>query len=435
MFWIFSSSVQKKTISKVAATSTTAQPIPTQTRQQPQQQQTTSQTKEKEIKQSHRQPKTATAAIVRNSDQSSDIEMDPEQNAVDCVRFKFERICHAIDGTNGKERLKKVIEIDEKVKEMIGKKFEHFTFEKMYNHGLKFMSGGVNKRFHVIPSNASPRDTDNDIDIYMLRKTEAFPPKEPYIGECVNGHDNRQRSRIQIIRANLLNVSERIIKSWLEQNGANLRSRHITLEVSEANRTKRRKENHSKFLEGCLLRLLCFHFKDEMMPINQSGSSVVGPLPLVLSRYTRDDFDIMSVGVVLLSNFLHPASLTKYQTEYRTRTVQTPKRFQCTLCPLLFAWPQGLRNHITLQHRAKKPALPVPAPKRFHCEPCDVGFADRETMMKHMYVKHNVTPPHKTDKWLNIHRPFKCKQCTKTYARRSSLKKHVENIHRCSYRK
>lgn len=437
MFWIFSSSVQKKTISKVAATSTTAQPIPTQTRQQPQQQQTTSQTKEKEIKQSHRQPKTATAAIVRNSDQSSDIEMDPEQNALDCVRFKFERICHAIDGTNGKERLKKVIEIDEKVQEKIGKKFQHFTFEKMYNHGLKFMSGGVNERFHVIASNASDAGStkQNCIDVYMLRKTEAFPPEDPYIGECICGHYKRQMHRIQEIRGGYTNVCDRVIKGWLEQNGANLRSRYITFQLAKADPTKENKERHSKFLEACILRLLCFHFENEMKPINFCGASTVGGIPLAISRFTKSEYDIMSVAVVLLSAFLDPPSLTEYEAKKIARSSKKPtvNHFYCTLCPAHYTWPTGLNKHMQAEHpaavAAAKAARAVPSQKRFYCDVCSTSYYDLCTLKKHIYNKHDVTPPRQTDKWLNMDRPFKCSQCTKAYVSSDGLKKHLKVYH------
>lgn len=61
---------------------------------------------------------------------------------------------------------------------MIGKKFKNFTFEQMYEHGIQFMSGGVNADFHASPSIDIPDDCNNNmIDIYMLRKNEEeFPP-------------------------------------------------------------------------------------------------------------------------------------------------------------------------------------------------------------------------------------------------------------------
>lgn len=122
---------------------------------------------------------------------------DPKKDALNSVWFKFERIVHVIDDSNGTARFKNVNEIDQNVKDRIGSKFQHFSFEQLYNRGLKFMSGGVNERFHVIPSNAAS-GAYNSIDIYMLRKSEEFPPKEPtYIGECGIGHDNRQIHRIQ----------------------------------------------------------------------------------------------------------------------------------------------------------------------------------------------------------------------------------------------
>lgn len=176
------------------------------------------------------------------------------------------------------------------------------------------------------------------------------------------------------------------MKTWLAENGSNLFSRYMTFQLAERHPTDKTKENHSKFLEGCLLRLVSFHFKDVMMPINQSGTSVVGALPLAISRFTRDDYDIMSVAVALLSNFLDPASLTKYQQEKVARPAPTltPERLQCTLCSSKYTWREGLYKHMLVKHPAALKARSARPPKQFHCTLCSIAFSHPNDMVKHM---------------------------------------------------
>uniref|UniRef100_A0A182NTG4 Uncharacterized protein n=1 Tax=Anopheles dirus TaxID=7168 RepID=A0A182NTG4_9DIPT len=111
--------------------------------------------------------------------------------------------------------------------------------------------------------------------------------------------------------------------------------------------------------------------------------------------------------------------------------------FRCNICVKTFASNLWLRQHMDLQHASKE----LPVDDRFACDQCDERFHNGAQRRQHRYNKHAMRqcpickemvkaiafPTHRA-----IHqRPGRvwCDVCGRTYASKTSLKKHVLLLH------
>lgn len=139
--------------------------------------------------------------------------------------------------------------------------------------------------------------------------------------------------------------------------------------------------------------------------------------------------------ITLNPNKLYESSDDSEAESPQIERVIEPHQVQTTLVP---------NNISTAQATAPPPAVPIDTSKKeiFHCKFCDVVFSDLLTCSSHEQKNHDsqypyecVTCSFKTDQHPtlifhvkqthNTEKPFLCTQCSKSFIRRSDLKKHT----------
>ncbi|CAF0712392.1 unnamed protein product [Brachionus calyciflorus] len=99
------------------------------------------------------------------------------------------------------------------------------------------------------------------------------------------------------------------------------------------------------------------------------------------------------------------------------------KQHNCPYCDRSFTRPYRLNDHISFSHTDEK---------KYMCTQCSKNFSCKDKLKHHIDVKHeNKKPNVKTKTKVKNIQDLKCEYpgCTKTFANKYNVKRHVENVH------
>ena len=85
---------------------------------------------------------------------------------------------------------------------------------------------------------------------------------------------------------------------------------------------------------------------------------------------------------------------------------------KCEICHKYFAAKNNLRKHIRAIH------LRV---KNYHCQICEISFSQSHKLKSHVQKKH--------PKDGEVPEKFSCDKCTKQFAEKQNLNKHIKYMH------